>query len=103
MDDLVDHVRGARVFSSLDLADGYWKAPVHVNDREKIRFATPGGLFQFRQVPFGFCNTRTTFQRLMESVLGFSKWSMCLVYMDDVLTFRRFFYEHIKNAGSTAC
>ena len=48
VDDLLDHISGESVFSSLDLASGYWQAPVHPDDREKTSFATPDGLFQFR-------------------------------------------------------
>lgn len=44
VDDLLDHVSGARFFTSLDLASGYWQVPVHPDDREKTAFATPDGL-----------------------------------------------------------
>ena len=41
VDDLLDYVSGASVFSSLDLASGYWQVPVHPDDGEKTVFATP--------------------------------------------------------------
>lgn len=100
VDDLLDHVGDARIFTSLDLASGYWQVPVHPEDREKTAFVTPDGLYQFRQMPFGLCNAPATFQRLMDRVLGRLKWEMCLVYMDDVLIFGAGFREHLARLDS---
>ena len=66
VDDLLDHVGDARVFSSLNLASGYRQVPVHQADREKTSFVTPDGVYKFRQMPFGLINAPATFQRLMD-------------------------------------
>ncbi len=96
IDDLLDHVGTASFFTSLDLASGYWQVPVRPEDREKTAFITQDGLFQFKHMPFGLCNAPATFQRLMDRVLSGLKWSMCLVYLDDVLIFSRDFPEHLR-------
>ena len=44
-------------------------------------------LFQFRVMPFGLCNTPATFERLMDRVLQGLRWSRCLVYLDDIISF----------------
>ena len=50
-------------------------------------FVTNEGLFQFRVMPFGLCNAPATFERLMDRVLCGMRWSRCLVYLDDVISF----------------
>lgn len=94
IDDVLDRLAGAKYFSSLDLASGYWQVPVRESDRDKTAFITPDGLWQFKRLPFGLCSAPATFQRLMNTVLGRLKWHMCLVYLDDILVFGKTFEEH---------
>lgn len=61
---------------------------------------TPDGLYQFTQLPIGLCNAPSIFKRLMDSVLGSMKWSMCLAYMDDMLIFSDTFEEHLHRLDS---
>jgi hypothetical protein len=94
IDDVFDRLSGAKFFSSLDLASGYWQVPVAEKDQCKTAFITPNGLYEFRRLPFGLNNAPSTFQRLMDKVLSRLKWHICLVYLDDVLVFGRNFQEH---------
>ena len=55
----------------LDMASGMDKA-----DREKTVFVSPRGLFEFKVMPFGFCNAPTTFERLMEAILDGLNWEI---------------------------
>ena len=52
------------------------------NDKQKTAFATHRGLFQFKVMPFGLCNSPATFERLMELVLSGVLFERCLVYID---------------------
>ena len=38
-------------------------------------------------MPFGLCNAPATFKRIMDRVLSGMRWSRCLVYLDDVMSF----------------
>ena len=85
--DTIDMLAGKRWFSTLDLASGYWQVSLSPEARCKTAFATHSGLFQFRVMPFGLCNAPATFERLMDRVLQGLRWSRCLVYLDDIISF----------------
>ena len=74
-------------FSTMDLASGYWQVAMSPEAKRKAAFVTNEGLFQFRVMPFGLCNVPATFERLMDRVLCGMRWSRCLVYLDDVISF----------------
>ena len=98
IDDSLDALAGAKLFSVLDLRSGYWNVKIAEQDRKKTAFAIPGsGLWQFKKMPFGLCNAPATFVRLMEKVLRGLSWKICLVYLDDIIVMSRTFDEHIEN------
>lgn len=73
---------------------------VDPKDQPKTAFSTPDGLFEFNVMPFGLCNAPATFQRLMDMVLAGLQWTMCLVYLDDVIVMGRTFEEHLTNLAN---
>lgn len=99
IDDLLDLVRGAKYFSSLDLATGYWQVPLEDDDKEKTAFITKDGLFEWNVAPFGLKNMPPFFQRMMDAVLAGLKWQCCLVYLDDVamVVFGSTFEQHVAD------
>ena len=97
IDDTLDMLAGKRWFSTLDLASGYWHVSLSPEARCKTAFATHSGLFQFRVMPFGLCNAPATFERLMDRVLQGLRWSRCLVYLDDIISFGTTFGDSLDN------
>ena len=95
IDDTLDMLAGKRWFSTLDLASGYWQVSLSPEARCKTAFATHSSLFQFR--PFGLCNAPATFERLMDRVLQGLRWSRCLVYLDDIISFGTTFDDSLDN------
>ena len=85
IDDTLDAVSGSKLFSTLDLASGYWQVEVHPEDRPKTAFVVPHGLYEFETMPFGLVNAPATFQRLMHSVLRDVVPDSCLIYLDDII------------------
>ena len=96
IDDCLDALAGAKCFSTLDLASGYWQVGMTEEAKLKSAFVTNGGLFQWKVMPFGLCNAPSTFERLMEKVLAGLTWQICLVYLDDVIVFSETVDEHIE-------
>ena len=97
IDDTLDMLAGKQWFSTLDLASGYWQVSLSRAARAKTAFATHSGLFQFRVMPFGLCNAPATFERLMDRVLQGLRWSRCLVYLDDIISFGGTFDGALSN------
>ena len=98
IDDMLQKLRGATLFSSLDLAAGYHQLPLSLDARPKTAFRTPnGGLYQYTVAPFGLVNLPGEFTRVMHSVLGETLNDFAQVYMDDVLSYSKTFEEHISH------
>ena len=83
---------GKQWFSTLDLASGYWQVSLSQDARIKTAFTTHSGLFQFKVMPFGLCNAPAAFERLMGL-----RWSRCLVYLDDIISFGSTFVDALDN------
>jgi len=67
----LDKLRGVKYLSTLDLKSGYWQVPLAAESRPITAFTVPGrGLMQFLVMPFGLHSAPSTFQRLLDSVLG---------------------------------
>ena len=75
IDETLDALAGAKLFTTLDLASGYWQVEVDVADPEKTALMTRPGLFEFQVMPFGLYNAPGTFQRPMAFVLR--SWPGC--------------------------
>ena len=97
IDDTLDMLAGKQWFCTLDLASGCWQVFLSQEARIKTAFATHSGLFQFKVMSFGLCNTPATFERLMDRVLQGLRWSRCLVYLDDIISFGSMFGDALDN------
>ena len=96
IDDNLDSLQGARWFSTLDLASGYWQVEMSEKDKAKTAFCTKYGLYQFKVMPFGLCNAPGTFERLMETVLRGMQWERAVLYLDDIIIFSKDISQHLE-------
>ncbi|GMF46675.1 unnamed protein product [Phytophthora fragariaefolia] len=85
IDETLEALGAAQLFTTLDLRYGYWQIGVAPADRDKTAFTTKQGLYRFQRVPFGLMNAPSTFQRMMNGVLRGLTWLTCLVYLDDIV------------------
>ena len=97
INDVTVMLAGKQWFSTLDLASVYWQVSLSQEARIKTAFATHSGLFQFKVMPIGLCNAPATFERLMDRVLQGLRWSRCLVYLDDIISFGSTFGDALDN------
>jgi len=83
--DQIASLRGAKYFSCIDMASGFYQIPVHEDSIERTAFVTPEGQYEFLTMPFGLKNTPSVFQRAVMKALGALAYTYAIVYIDDVL------------------
>lgn len=96
IDDSLDALGGAKLFSTLDLASGYHQVAMSDKDREKTAFITPFGLYEYLRMPMGLSTAPATFQRLMQTTMNDLVFQIMLVYLDDLLIYSKNFTEHLE-------
>lgn len=95
--EILDSLAGATVFTSLDLNSGYWQVQMDPASQDKTAFVCSMGLFHFKTMPFGLRNAPATFQRLMEIALGELRRTICFVYLDDIIVFSSNKEQHFQD------
>lgn len=90
-----DALSGAKYFSTLDLASGYYQVAMEEEDKAKTAFTSPFGLYEYERMSFGLCNAPATFQRLMSATMNDLIFQVMLVYLDDILVYGSSFQEHL--------
>ena len=97
MDDCLESLGDATVFSTLGCNAGYWQIRVAAEDRDKTMFTSHTGLFRYLRLPSGLVNAPASFQRALDIILSGLLWKTGPVYLDDVLVFSRSVEDHIWN------
>lgn len=95
--EILESLNGATVFSTIDLKSGYWQVGMDPDSIQKTAFATCHGLFEFLSLPFGLKNAAASFQRLMETVLENIKGKFCFVYIDDIVVYSQTEQQHLEH------
>lgn len=95
IDGILDVLGDAKLFSTMNIASGYWNDPMDKGSIPKTAFTCKYGLYEWLVMPFGLCNTVPAFERLMGTVLVNLKWRICLVYLDDCVIFSKDFPIHL--------
>ena len=88
-------LKGAKVFSTIDLRSGYHHIALGKSSRAKTAFVMPFGKYEFLMVPFGLAQAPAYFQLLMNKVLKGLKFTM--TYLDDIIIFSQDELQHLEH------
>ena len=95
VEDKLNKLAGCKIFSKLDCTSGYWQIGLTERAKRITAFICKQGLFQFNVMPFGLCNAGSTFQRVVENIIGNLKNTTG--YIDDIFTYSKSFEEHLDD------
>ncbi|CAF1575156.1 unnamed protein product [Rotaria magnacalcarata] len=97
IDEIFDQLSAALYYTKFDFKSGYFQISLSEEDRPKTAFSTRDNHYQFTVLPQGITNGPATFQRLINHILGPSRWKYALAYIDDVLIYSKTFDDHIEH------
>ena len=101
IEELLDRLRGAKLFTKIDLWSGYHQIRVHPSDVHKTVFRTRYGHFEFLVLPFGLTNAPATFMHLMHSIFREQLDDFIVIFLDDILVYSRDLVSHVAHVCKT--
>ena len=96
VDEMFDHLAGAKYFSTVDLKSAYNQVEIDEADQRKTAFTTPMSLYEYWKMPYGLCNSPATFQRLMHLVFREEMSEKVLIFLDDIIIYSSTIDEHFE-------
>ncbi len=100
IDDLFDHLKGASMFSKIDLRSGYHQLCIKEEDIFKTTFRFMYGHYEFFFVPFSFTTAPATFMCFMNCVLRQYLDKFFIVFIDDIVVYSNNEEEHSEHLAA---
>jgi hypothetical protein len=97
IDDLFDQLRGACMFSKINLRSGYHQLKIRASDIPKIAFITIYGLYEYTVMSFGLTNPPSYVMYLRNKVFMEYLDKFVVVFINDILIYSKDEEEHEKH------
>ncbi|KAK3573596.1 hypothetical protein QTP86_030019 [Hemibagrus guttatus] len=99
----LEQLRGARVFTKLDLRSAYNLVRIREDDEWKTTFHTTSGHYEYCVMPFGLTNAPAVFQALINGVFQDLLGKGVIAYIDDILVNSSSMEEHVRMVREVLC
>jgi hypothetical protein len=97
IEDLFYQLRGASVFSKIDLRSGYHQLRIRPSDIPNTSFITKYGLYEFTVMSFGLTKAPAFFMNMMNNVFMDYLNKFVVVFIDDILIYSQSEEEHVDH------
>ena len=97
IDEIMDEIDGANLFSNIDLRLGYHQNRMREEDIPKTAYICHYGHFEVVTMKFGLKNAPTTFQSCMNNIFHNQLSNFVLFFFDDILIYSKTWKEHLHH------
>ncbi|KAL0161210.1 hypothetical protein M9458_044935, partial [Cirrhinus mrigala] len=99
----LEELRGARIFTKLDLQSAFNLIHIHAGDEWKTAFITSTGHYEYRVMPYSLSISPSDFQTFMNEVFREFLHCFVIVYIDDILIYSRNQADHRQHVQQYTC
>ena len=96
IDDAMDSLAGADIFTVLDMTSGYHQVPLDEETSDMCAFSTRKGHYQYTRLPMGLRNSGMTFQKMVTLLMAGMLHEEVLAYLDDCILYSKSTHHHLK-------
>ncbi|KAI2646996.1 Transposon Tf2-9 polyprotein [Labeo rohita] len=90
----LEKLRGAKVFTKLDLRSAYNLVRIRQGDEWKTAFITPTGHYEYLVMLYGLANAPSIFQDFMHEIFREYLDKFLVIYIDDILIYSPSLQDH---------
>ncbi|KAI5152319.1 hypothetical protein ENBRE01_2738 [Enteropsectra breve] len=94
---IIENTQGKRLFTVLDLKDGYYQVKLREKDKKKTAFYFENKQYQMTRMVQGFKNSPAIFQAIMDEELSDQVGKCCSIYLDNIIVYGETEAQHDAN------